>query len=105
MEVVVPYCVDTETALLRIQQQTAILAFVLRDYDDALVACRFARATGDVRDDVPIGFVEDLLRRVESQAVDVEFRNPVASILDEQLAHSGRTPAIEVQRVSPFGRL
>src|SRR5262245_47655890 len=45
--------------------------------------------------------VEDLLRRVEAQAVEMKLVDPVAGVADEELAHRTRVLAVEVQGFAP----
>jgi hypothetical protein len=56
-------------------------------------------------DDVLVGIVENLLRGVEAQPVEVEFADPVASVLPDVLAHRSAIGPVEIQRPSPFDRI
>ena len=46
--------------------------------------------------------VEDLLRGVESEAVEVELVDPVAGVGDEELADGPGVRAVEIDRVAPL---
>ena len=66
-------------------------------------AARLARTrVADRRQDVRRRRVEDLLRRVEAQAVEVKLVDPVAGVGDEELAHRPGVGAVEVDRVAPL---
>src|SRR5207344_2744429 len=52
--------------------------------------------------DVVRGSVEDLLRGIEAQAIEMKFVDPVASVGDEELADRGRRRPIEVDGFTPF---
>ena len=65
-------------------------------------AGRLARAPADRRQDVLARRIEDLLRRVEAQAVEMKLVDPVAGVGDEELAHRRRVRAVEVDRVAPL---
>jgi hypothetical protein len=58
--------------------------------------------THECRDDVIVGRVEDLLRGVEPEAIDVVFADPVFGAGEHQLAQRPRTRAVEIERVAPF---
>ena len=46
-----------------------------------------ARMAGDLREDVRRGRVEDLLRGVKPETVEMKFVDPVTGVGDEELAH------------------
>ena len=48
------------------------------------------------------GRVEDLLRGVEAETVEMKFVDPVAGIGDDELAHRRGIRAVEVDRLAPF---
>ena len=47
--------------------------------------------------------VEDVLRRIDTQAVDVELVDPVGGVGKDELAHRPGVLAVEVQRLAPLG--
>ena len=78
MEIVVPQRVESVAALVSRAHELDILRLILAHDDRRLVASRGARRRRDLGNDVRRRFVEDLLRGVEAQAVEVEFVDPVA---------------------------
>src|SRR6185312_3274944 len=62
-------------------------------------AGRSARGGHHVGDDVARRAVLDVLRRVEAQPVEMEFLDPVARVLHEELARRRRP--LEIQRPPP----
>lgn len=44
-----------------------------------------------------LAVIDDGVRRIEAQAVDVVFVNPVQSVLDEEAAHVSVLFAVEVE--------
>ena len=61
-----------------------------------------SHARRNLRDDVLVGRVEDALRGVEPQPVEVELANPVRRVLDHELAHGTGIGPVEVDRVTPL---
>ena len=105
MEVVVPDGVEAEPAFRARTDEFGILRLVLSDDYDIPVVRGGSGASGQLREDVLIGVVEDLLRRVETQPVEVEFANPVTSILANVFPDRRAVGSVEVQRPSPFVRI
>ena len=103
MEVVVPHRVEAEAAPLGRQQLLRMLRLVLGDHDDRARLRGFARSARELREDVRSAVVEDRLRRVEAQSVQVELADPVARVAENEIARALRVLAVEVQRFAPFG--
>ena len=80
MEVVVPQRVEAVAALLDRPDQPRLLQLVLGDDHNPPSAGAGTGAAADVRQDVIAGIVEDLLRRVEPQAVEMELFDPVTRV-------------------------
>ena len=49
-----------------------------------------------------LGRVEDLLRRIETQTVEMKFLGPIRSVAREKLAHRSRLLAVEIERRAPL---
>ena len=59
----------------------------------------------ELGDDILVGVVENLLRGVEAQPVEVEFADPIASVLANILSDWRAIAPVKVQRLSPFVRI
>jgi len=59
---------------------------------------RLTYAPDDRRKDMVPRLVEDLLRRVEAQSVEVVLVDPVTGIGEEELAHGPRVGGVEIDR-------
>ena len=66
------------------------------------VALAHSRTCRDRGDDVLVRGVEDLLRRVEAQPVEMVFVDPVAGIGEKELAHRAGVGAVEIDRGRPI---
>ena len=102
VKVVVPQRVDPVAALFQRPDQPRVLRLVLRHDEDRTMTCRSTRAPADCGQQVLRRPIEDLLRGVEPQAVEMKLVDPVAGIADEELAHRRRVVAVEVEGVAPF---
>src|SRR5579884_593523 len=80
MEVVVPQAVEPAAVDRLRAKQARALRLVFADDDRATSAGRVAYLARHRGDDVRRRFVEDLLRRVESQSVEMKFLDPVARV-------------------------
>src|SRR5262249_24106623 len=99
MKIVVPERVETITALVERPNPTGLLWFVLCNEQDGSPRRRVTCPACDGGQDVLVGIVEDLLRRIETQAVEVKFVNPVPGVGDEKLPHGRGGAAVEIDRV------
>jgi hypothetical protein len=102
MEIVVPQRIEAVAAIVGRSRQPGLLRFVLRDDDDRPPGGRFAGAPANRGEDVLFRPIENRLRRVETEAVEVEFLDPVAGVLREELANGPGAGAVEVDRFAPF---
>ena len=105
VEVVVPERVQPVAAAIRRTHQLRLLRLVLGDQERRALAARLAHAPRDRRHQMFGRGVVDLLGRVQAQAVEVEFVDPVGGVLDEQLARRAGVVAVEVQRRAPLVRV
>ena len=82
--------------------QAGLLGLVLGDDVGPPSAGGRAHPASDRRQDVVVGGVEHLLGGVEAEAVEVELLDPVAGVLDEELARRGGVVPVEVDGVAPL---
>ena len=102
MEIVVVQPVQSAAAAIRWTQQLGLLGLVLGDdHDLAISGCRSSplRQRGN---DVFGRRIEDLLRRIQAEPVDVILANPVLDVGQHQLADRRGLRSIEVERLTPF---
>ena len=102
MEIVVPQRIEAEAPLRRRPHQPGVLRFVLRDDDRPAAARLLAHAIADRRHHVTWRRIEDLLRGIEPQPVEVKLVDPVSGVGDEELAHRTGVGAVEIDGVAPF---
>ena len=104
MEVVVPHGIEPEAACSRADRRcslacgsfSAITTMFLR-------RGRFRAARDELGDDVAAAVVEDGLRGVEPEAVEMKVANPVQRVPDHEIARAVRVRVVEVQRLAPVG--
>ena len=101
MEVVVPHAVEAVAALLRGSDQADVLLLVLRYDEDGPRPGGGAGLPVDGNEDMFLRVVVDRVGRVQPQAVEVVFRDPVARVDREILADRPALRSIEVDRVTP----
>ena len=102
VKVVIPHCIERIAAGIARTDELRVLRFVFRDDDRAVWACRLAYAGGDFGDDVCRRGIEDLLSRIEPEAVEVKFFDPVRRVARKELAHRRRPVSVEVERLTPL---
>jgi len=95
VEVVVPQRVDAAVA-----QKACVLRLVLADDDEPALTGGFARAPGELGDDVLRRVVGDRLDRVEPEAIHVVLGDPVGRVAGDEVANLA---AREVVTVAPLG--
>src|SRR4051812_30276304 len=98
MKIVVPHRVDAE-----VSHQPGVLRFVFRDDDDRSRGRCVSGPLDDLGDEVAWGFVEDVLRRVESKSIEMELVDPVSGVRDRKLPDASRAFAVIVDRFAPLG--
>src|SRR6185312_4065154 len=64
-----------------------------------------ARGAGDLGEDVRLARVEDGVHRVESEAVEMIFLQPVERVVDEKVAYRAAPRALEVHGRAPGSRV
>src|SRR5690242_15106739 len=102
MKVVIPERVEIIAAAGGGTDQLGSLGLVL-GHDDRRPAARGGSYLApDGGDDVIRRGVEEVLRRVQAQPVEVILLDPVAGIGEEELAHGLRSGAVEIERVTPL---
>ena len=101
MKVVVIERVESKSAAILGLQKTHVLRFVFsRQHDRPALAVRCASRL--MAQDMFGGIVQDRLRGVGAQAVEMELVDPVTSIGDEKISHRSRIGVVEVDRLAPF---
>src|SRR5262245_8228991 len=80
VEIVIPERVDPITALLGRPDENRLLWLVFGDDDDRPPTSRLTGASRYCRQDVIVRRIVNVLRRVQSQAVEVEFLDPVSGV-------------------------
>src|SRR5205085_11923345 len=102
VENVVPECVEAIPTLLQRTHQPRLLRLVFGDEDNLPLPRNGARVTAGGRQNVVMGLIEDLLRGVESQAIEMKLLNPIAGVGNEELAYRSRVRSVEINRVAPL---
>src|SRR5690242_9462268 len=105
MEVIVPKRIEAVSTALDWLGNSCFLRFILRDEDDLAIARSIARTASHVGQDVLARAIDDCLRRIETQAVQVVLTNPVLHIAGEELAHWAAVLTVEIDGVAPLRRL
>src|SRR5687768_7954583 len=103
MKIVVPELVHAKATVLAVAQKPRLLLFVLADGDDRSGAGSFPGRDNELRDEMWIGFVVDIVRRVETQAVEMVLRDPVSRVAQRELAYRRRVLTVVVDRIAPIG--
>jgi hypothetical protein len=102
MEIVVPERVHSVPALGLRFHEPRLLRLVLGNDYRLPRPRRRAHLADDGREDVVGAGIEDALRRVEAQAVEVELLDPVAGVGEKERAHGPAVRAVEVERLAPL---
>src|SRR5262245_54336821 len=102
VEIVVPQCIESTTPARGWLDVDRVLGLVLPDEQEVSSTRSFAHGLTDGGEDVPVRFVEYLLRRIETKAVEVKLVDPVRSVGDEELADRAGVWPIEVDSVAPL---
>ena len=102
MKIVVPQRVEPVAAALGRAHQPGVLRLVLADDKGGAAASRRSHLPNDGGEDMVVRSIEDLLRRVEPQPVEMIFVDPIAGIGDEEFAHRTGIGAVEIDRLAPF---
>src|SRR5262245_42482765 len=105
MKIIVPQSVHSISLRFRSSDQPYILRFVLRHHDRRATGCALTHAIGDLRENVNLGSVVDVLRGVHAKPVEMKFLNPVSRVGNEKLAHRPGIWPVEIERFAPVGRI
>jgi len=84
MEIIVPQRVESITAAFGRAHQLGLLRLVLADNESRSAAPRRPHLPDDGSKKMIFGSIEDLLGRVQPQAVEMIFVDPIACIGDEE---------------------
>ncbi len=103
VEIVVPKTVQPKAAFVRRPDQPRLLRLVFGHEKNRALARRGPRFPRDAGENVFLGFIKNALGGVETEAVEMEFLDPVARVADEKLAHRPGVWAVEVQGRAPIG--
>ena len=85
MKVVIPHPVQIVAAFTKRSRHLRFLKIVLSDEDDRARGSRVARSASDGADNVLTRSIADGVCRVETEAVEMKFLNPVTPIRNEKL--------------------
>ena len=102
MEVVVPQGVEPVTAVLGRARQLGVLRLVLSDDKGASAAPRRSHLPRDGGDNMIFRSIENCLRRVEPQPVEMILVDPIARIGDEEFARRPGIGTVEIDGLTPF---
>ena len=105
VQVLVEDAVQAVAAVRHRPHQPRVLRLVLGDDDHRSRRRRLAGDPRQRRQDVLGRDVEDLLRGVDAEAVDVELAHPVGDVRQHQLAHALAVRVVEVERLAPLVRV
>src|ERR1700730_12933351 len=102
MKVVVPQGVEPVTAALRRARQLGVLRLVLSNDKGDSAAPRRSHLPRDGGDNMIFRSIENCLRRVEPQPVEMILVDPIARIGDEEFARGAGIGTVEIDRLTPF---
>ena len=102
MEIVVPQRVEPVTAALGRARQLGVLRLVLSDDKGDSAAPRRSHLPNDGGENMVFRSIENCLRRVEPQPVEMILVDPIARIGDEEFAHWAGIGTIEIDRLAPL---
>ena len=87
MKIVIPHPIQAVAAFTLRQRHLGFLQIVLGDQNDRTPARGLTRSTAQCADNVFFGVVANGVRRVEPEAIEMKFLDPIASVGDEELAN------------------
>src|SRR5215213_5034186 len=101
MDVVVPLRVEC-VARAGLPQETCLIRVVLEDeMNRALAARPIAHRTRELGENVRIAVIVNGMHRIESQAVEMVFLQPVECVVDEEIPYRAAAGPIEIDRGAP----
>src|SRR5581483_7612999 len=101
MIIVVPQRIQPVTTFAYGPYQARLLRLVFADQHNGTLSRCLPRGFGDFSQDVVIGIVVNVLRRVESQSVEMEFADPIGGVLAKKIAHGPGMRSVEIDRLPP----
>src|ERR1700752_5254486 len=102
MEVVIPQGVEPVTAPLGRTHQLGVLWLVLSDDKGNSAAPRRSHLPRDGGGNMIFRLIENCLRRVEPQPVEMILVDPIARIGDEEFARRAGIGTVEIDGLTPF---
>src|SRR5919108_4018897 len=87
MEVIVPQCIESISALRGRSHQPGVLWLVLRHKNGRSSTGRAPYLLGDRRENMHGRLVIDLLRGIEAQSIEMKLIDPITGIGEKELAH------------------
>jgi hypothetical protein len=102
MEVVGPHGIESPPARRRRGHHVRQVAVIFGDQQHAALAGSGTHPAGELGEEVSRALVDQRVRGVEAQAVDVVLVDPVQSIFEEEVAHHVAVRAVEVHGVAPW---
>src|SRR5262245_35121049 len=103
MKIIVPQSVQSIALRFRSSDEPYSLRFVLRHHDRRATGCALAHAIGDLRENVNLGSIVNVLRSVHAKSVEMKFLNPVSCVGNEKFAHRPGIGPVEIERFAPVG--
>src|SRR5205823_10620177 len=101
--VVVPLRVAGRGGARGAEKAHGVVEVLEREVDRAAAAFGRTRRAGDLVDDVRFALVVNGVDRIETQAVEVVFLEPVKRVVDEELTHRRTVRSVKVDRGTPGG--
>src|SRR5690348_15771676 len=102
MKIVVPQRVETVSMFLVRTNDSTFLRLVFTHDVDLSSSAGSARCGGDLLQDVSGRAVENLLRRVEAQSVEVKLLDPIPNVREKKFSHGRGVLSVEIERISPL---
>ncbi len=101
MKIVIPESVEIVSSGSTRLNQFGFLWLILGHENNRSRRRGFPGHLGNLAQNVVIGFVFDILRRIKAKAVEMEFVDPVASVGDEKFTDRPGIRSIEIERIAP----
>src|SRR5688572_31246892 len=102
MEIIVPERVDPVTSRAQWCNQAHVLRLIFGGDVDQARMPDSTSLSSDFGEDVRRGGVEDLLRCIQSQPIEMKLADPIGRVVENELADRARVLAIEVDGFPPI---
>ncbi len=102
MEIVVAHRIEAVAPFFDRAHEPHVLRLVFGQQNDIASTGRLPRGLRHFGENVRVGVVENLLRRVEAEAIEMKFLDPIPHICDEELADRTRVLIVEIDGGTPF---